>query len=94
MVEEINLSDNDDEVATTAEGKTEALQQLEEELKGVKASQKLLSELLLKSQEEAVVKAAGSQISSTNKVTFGAQNSGFQAGILNGGVSGISFRGK
>jgi hypothetical protein len=93
MVEEINLSDNDDEVAITAEGKTEALQQLEEELKGVKASQKLLSELLLKSQEEAVVKAAGSQISST-KVTFGAQNSGFQAGILNGGVSGISFRGK
>jgi hypothetical protein len=93
MVEEMNLSDNDDEVATTAEGKTEALQQLEEELKGVKASQKLLSELLLKSQEEAVAKAAGSQISST-KVTFSAQNSGFQAGILNGGVSGISFGGK
>jgi hypothetical protein len=48
-VEEINLSDDDKEVATPAEGKSEALQQLEEELKGVKASQKLLSELLSKS---------------------------------------------
>jgi len=47
-VEEMNLSDDDEEVATPAEGKTEALQQLEE-LKGVKASQKLLSELLSKS---------------------------------------------
>ena len=46
-VEEMNLSDDDEEVAIPAEGKTEVLQQLEEELKGVKASQKLLSELLL-----------------------------------------------
>jgi len=92
-VEEMNLSDDDEEVATPAEGKTEALQQLEEELKGVKASQKLLSELLSKSQEEAVAKAAGSQIGATT-VTFGAHNSGFQAGIINGGVSGTSFGGK
>jgi hypothetical protein len=92
-VEEMNLSDDDEEVATPAEGKTEALQQLEEELKGVKASQKLLSELLSKSQEEAVAKAAGSQIGSST-VTFGAQNSGFQAGIINGGVSGTSFGGR
>ena len=59
-MEEINLSDNNEEVVTPAEGKTNALRQLEEELKGVKVSQKLLSELLLKSQEEAVAKAAGS----------------------------------
>lgn len=88
-VEEMNLSD-DDEVATLVEGKTEALRQLEEELKGVKASQKLLGELLSKSQEEAVAKAAGNQGGSTT-LTFGAQNSGFQAGIINGGVSGTSF---
>lgn len=37
-VEEMNLSDDDEEVATLAEGKTEALWQLEEELEGVKAS--------------------------------------------------------
>ena len=89
-LEEMNLSDDDEEVATPAEGKTEALQQLEEELNGVKASQKLLSELLSRSQEEAVAKAAGSRIVSAT-VTFGAQNSGFQAGIINGGVSGTSF---
>ena len=89
----INLSDDDEEVATLAEGKTEALRQLAEELEGVKASQKLLSELLSKSQEEAIAKAAGNQ-SGLIRVTFGAQNSGFQAGIINGGVSGTSFGGK
>jgi hypothetical protein len=52
------------------------LRQLEEELKGVKASQKLLNELLSKSQEDAVAKAAGNQSSSTT-VTFSAQNLGF-----------------
>jgi hypothetical protein len=69
-VEEMNLSNDDEEVATPAEGKTEALQQLEE-LKGVKASQKLLNELLSKSQEDAVAKAAGDQ-SGLTMVTFGA----------------------
>ena len=81
----MNLSDDDEEVASPAEGKTEALQQLEEELKGLKVSQKLLSELLSKSQEEAVAKAAGSQSGSTT-VIFAAKNSGFQVGIINGGV--------
>jgi hypothetical protein len=91
-VKEMNLSDDGEEVATPAEGKTEALRQLEEEFKGVKASQKLLYELLSKSQDDAVAKAAGNQSSSTT-VTFGAQNSGFQAGNINGGVSGINFGG-
>ena len=91
-MEEIKLSDNDKEVATPAKRKTKALQQLEE-LKGVKASQKLLSELLSKLQEEAIAKAAGSQ-SGLTTVIFGAQNSGFQAGIINGGVNGTSFGGK
>ena len=89
----MNLSDDEEEVATPAEGKTEALRQLEEEFKGVEASQKLLHELLSKSQDNAVAKAAGNQSSSTT-VTFGAQNSGFQAGIIKGGVSRTSFRGK
>lgn len=92
-VEEMNLSDDSEEVAIVAEGRTDILRQVKEEFKGVKASQELLSELLSKSQEEAVAKAAGSQNGSTT-VTFGAQNSGFQAGIINGGVSGISFGGK
>jgi hypothetical protein len=94
-VEEMNLSDDDEEVATPAEGKTEALRQLEEELMGVKASQKLLNELLSKLQDEAVVKAAGSQSQSGSiTVTFGDNSSGFNAGIISGGVSGIRFGGK
>ncbi|KAH6672829.1 hypothetical protein B0J14DRAFT_667477 [Halenospora varia] len=63
-VEEMNLSDNNEE--------------------------ELLSELLSKSQEDAVTKVARNQ-SSSIIVTFGAQNLGFQAGNINSGVSGISF---
>ena len=37
-VKEMNLSDDEEEVATPAEGKTEALRQLKVELEGVKAS--------------------------------------------------------
>lgn len=92
-LEELNLSSDDEEAAGYREGKPEAVRQLEEELKAVKASQKLLNELLSKSQEEAVAKAAGNHSHPTT-VTFGAQNSGFQAGIINGGVSGMSFGGK
>jgi hypothetical protein len=62
-------------------------------VKGVETSQKLLKELLSKSQEEAIAKAAGNQ-SGSIIVTFGAQNFGFQAGNINGGVSGITFGGK
>jgi hypothetical protein len=92
-VKEMNLSDDEEEVATPPEGKNEAIRQLEEEFKGLKASQKLLQELLSKSQDDAVARAAGNQSSSTT-VTFGAQNSGFQAWNINGGVSGINFGGK
>lgn len=92
-LEELNLSSDDDEAAGPGEGKPEALRQLEEELKGVKASQKLLNELLSKSQEEAVAKAAGNQ-SVSNTVTFGPNNSGFQTGgNIYGGVSGNKFGG-
>ena len=93
-MEAMNLSDDDEgEVATLAEGKAGALRQLQEERKALDASRKLLDELLSKAQEEAVAKAAGNQSGSTT-VTFGAQNSGFQAGTISGGVSGISFGGK
>jgi hypothetical protein len=69
------------------------LRQLEEGRKAVNASRKLLEELLSKSQEEAVAKAARNQSHSTT-VTFGNQNSGLQVGTINGGVSGIKFGGK
>lgn len=89
----MSLSDDDEEAATPTEGKTEALRQLEEEFKGVKASQKLLHELQSKSQDDVIAKAAGNQSISTTTVTFSGQNSGFQAGNINGGVSGIKFGG-
>lgn len=89
-LEELSLSSDDEEAAGSGEEKTEAMHQLEEKLRGVKAMQKLLNELLSKSQEEAVEKAAGNQRDSIT-VTFGDQNSGFQAGNISGGVSGINF---
>jgi hypothetical protein len=93
-VEEMNLSDDDDEEpAAPVEGKMEALRQLEEERRALNASQKLLDELLAKAQENAVARFAGSQNNSTT-VTFGNNNSGFQANTINGGVSGLKFGGK
>ena len=86
----MNLSDDDEEAAAPAEGKAEALRQLEEERKALDASRRLLDELLSKSQEEAVAKAAANEGPSTT-VTFGHHNSGFQAGTITGGVSGITF---
>jgi membrane-bound lytic murein transglycosylase B len=96
-LEELNLSSDDDEEAGPNEGKAEALQQLEEERKALQVSRALLDELLSKAQEDAVAKAAAkSQDSSTtvNTVTFGNQNSGQQAGVINGGVHGAVFGGK
>jgi len=92
-LEELNLSSDDDDATGSSQGKAEVLRQFEEELKGMKASQKLLNELLSKSQEEAIAKVAGNQTGSIT-VSFGAQNSGFQAGNINGGVSGMNFGGK
>lgn len=59
----------------------------------MEGSQKLLNELWSKSQEEAIAKVAGDQTGSIT-VTFGAQNSGFQAGNINGGVNGMTLGGK
>lgn len=92
-LEELNLSSDDDDAAGSSQGKDEVLQQLEEEFKGVKALQKLLNELLSKSQKEAIAKVAGNQTDLIT-VTFGPQNSGFQAGNINGGVNGMNFGGK
>jgi hypothetical protein len=58
-LDELNLGRDEEEVAGSKEGTTEALRQLEEELIAVKASQKLLNELPSKSQDEALTKAAG-----------------------------------
>jgi len=88
--EELELSD-DDEAASSAEGKNATLQQLEEERKALDASRKLLEELLAKSQEEALAKAVQGNNPAPATITFGNHSSGFQAGVIHGGVSGITF---
>jgi hypothetical protein len=60
-IKKINLNNNDEEMVTPAEGKIEALRQFEKEFKNMKASQKLLHELLSKSQDDTVVKIAKNQ---------------------------------
>jgi hypothetical protein len=86
-VEEMSLSDDDEEVTTMTEDRTKALRQLEEARKALDASRKLLDELLAKSQEDAVAKAALGGQSTSTTITFGNQNSGFQAGVIHGGVN-------
>ena len=93
-MEELDVSDIDQEEDSGAGGKADALGQLQEERKALDASRKLLDELLSRSQEEAVAKAAAGNSSHPTSVTFGNSNSGFQAGIINGAVSGINFGGK
>lgn len=93
-LEEMNLSDGAQGAATAAEGKAQALRQLEEEHKALVASRKLLDELLSQSQEATVAKAGLGNPGGSSTITLGDQNLGFQAGIINGGVSGTSFGGK
>ncbi|RMZ67022.1 Cytochrome P450 [Pyrenophora seminiperda CCB06] len=96
-VEELNLSSDDEQEARPKEGKAEVLQQLEEERKALEASRTLLAELLSKAQEEAVAKAAAKSpdgSTTVTNVTFGNENSGQQAGVINGGVHGAVFGGR
>lgn len=93
-LEELELSSDEEEEIMSARGKDEALQRMKNERDALDTSRKLLQELLVKSQEESVAKAAlGSQDTST-KISFGEKNSGFQAGIIHGAVSGLTFGGK
>ena len=93
-LEELNLSVNGQEVTGSTESKAEALQHLEEERKALSASRKVLDELLSKSQEEAVAKDTAENQSRSTTVILGNHNSGSQAGIINGAVSGMTFGGK
>ena len=92
-LEQLNISGDNEVEAESAENSADVLKQMEEELKALSASRKLLGELLSKAQEDAVAKAATENPSRFTTVTFGPQNSGFQIGISNGPISGISFGG-
>jgi hypothetical protein len=94
QLEGLNLNSDDEEEAAPADGKAEAFQQLKAGRKALDASRKLLDELLVKSQEESLTKAALGNQSGSATITIGNHNQGFAAGIIHGGVSGISFGGK
>jgi hypothetical protein len=93
-LEELNTASEDQIKAQSTEDMAKALKQIEEELKALSASRNLLGELLSKAQEDAIAKAAAERQTGSTTVTFGTHNSGFQAGVINGPISGISFGGK
>jgi hypothetical protein len=93
-LEELNAAGDNQVKADNTENQANVLPQIKNKLKALNASRKLLGELLLKVQENAVVKAAKESQTRFTTVTFGTQNSGFQIGISNGTISGISFGGK
>ena len=68
-----------------------AVQQIEEERAALGCLHKLLKTLLLKEREEALAEAVSKIQKQSTEMTFGNNNSGFQAGIINGGVSGLNF---
>ena len=70
------------------------VKQIEEEQAALNYLQELLKELLLKAQEDVIVRATRESQDRLTRVIFRNKNSGFQAGIINGSISGISFRGK
>jgi hypothetical protein len=69
-IEEMSLSDDDKQAATTVEDKAVALRQLEEEPNALATSRKLLDKLLAKSQEDVVAKAALASQSTSTTITF------------------------
>lgn len=93
-LEELNVAGDDQIEAESTKNRVDALRQIEEERKALSTSRKLLNELLSKSQDDAIAKAASESQTRSTIVTFGAQNSGFQIGVSSGPISGISFGGK
>jgi TolA-binding protein len=93
-VEELRLAAEDPQIDENSVQRGDEFQQLEVEREALAASRQLLTELLSKSQEDAVAKAMVENSNGATRVAFGNQNSGFQAGVINGGVSGISFGAK
>lgn len=73
------------------EDKAGAMRQIKEEHEVLCASRKLLDELLMKAQEDSVAKAVTENQNRSTPVTFGDHNSGFQVGVSNGAISGITF---
>lgn len=68
-----------------------AFTQLKEERAALDCARKLLEELRQKASVEAVAEAKRKTLMENANITFGANNHGFQTGIINGSVSGLTF---
>jgi len=91
---EIRLTDSANNQSQDKQDITNAVKQIEEERAALDCSRELLKELLSKAREDVIARAARESQDRSTRVTFGNKNSGFQAGIINGSISGISFGGK
>jgi hypothetical protein len=91
---EIRLTNSTHEQGPKEENVRNAVKQIEEEQVALDCSWKLLEELLSKVQEDAVARAANESRTRSTEVKFEDYNSGFQAGTINGPISGISFGAK
>jgi hypothetical protein len=90
-LEEMKPSNIDRETVEEEESEDRlgAIAQLEQESTVLKASQALLPELLARLKSEEMEKIAGRQVASTH-LSFGHNNSGFQVGINQGSISGVT----
>jgi hypothetical protein len=89
---EVYLAESSREQCQVEEDVSNVVQQLKEQQAALGGSCSLLETLLLKVPEGAVAEAVGKNQKQSTKMTFGNNNSGFQAGIIN--ISGLSFGGK
>jgi hypothetical protein len=70
---------------------TNTVEQIEEERDALISSRKLLEELLSRTKEEAIVKAASEIQSRSMHISFGNLGEGIQIGINHAPISGLHF---
>ncbi|OCK85163.1 hypothetical protein K432DRAFT_343639 [Lepidopterella palustris CBS 459.81] len=88
---EIRLTGSAHEEGQNEEDITNAVKQIEEEQVALGGSRTLLEELLSKAREDFIARAASESKKRSTGVTFGNSNSGFQAGVVIGPISGVTF---
>jgi len=84
----VALANDDDETEESGQ-RTLALQEVEKESDILEAYQNATKEVL--SQIRSKLSSQGTGNISSGNISFGAHNSGFQAGNISGGVSGLNF---
>jgi hypothetical protein len=88
---EMRLAEEDGSGQEDEEDMEGAAWAIEEELAMLRSSQETMRELISSMQAELAERAAGGAGASSTNVSFGPNNSGFQAGTISGPVSGLSF---